>query len=971
MTVLYCDVVASTELGDRLDPESVRRLMSRFYDESAEVLRAHGATVEKYIGDEVMAVFGVPVVRQDDALRAVRAACELRERLTALSLPDWDARLQVRIGLNTGEVVAGDASAGHGFVTGDAVNVGKRIEQAAGSGEILVGAETYAAVAHAVDAEPLGPLRFKGKSSPLAVYRIERVHADAGPLPRRADVPIVGRGEELERLLDAYGRAASGAGAQLLTVVGDAGIGKSRLARELAARVGTEATVAVGRCHPYGEAITFSPLRELFDGIGADDVSLDGAAHEVFSAASGALARSAEQRPLVAVFEDVHWAEPTLLDLVEYLAARLGEARVLLVCLARPELEEHRSSWLRDALVLRPLSSAESETLLAELGAPASVRRRIVDAAEGNPLFAEQLTAIAGEAGAELTVPASIQGVLQERLDRLDREERAVLERAAIVGRDFSLAAVVELSPPRLREFASARLLALARKDLLAAAPDDDGFRFRHALIRDAAYDGMPKVLRAELHERMGKLLEDEGADPAVVGHHFEQAARHRRQLGRVDAATSAIGARAAGHLSRAGAQASSTGDFRAASTFLDRASALLPHDDPKRAALLVAFGSALMKTGDFGRADPVLAEAAERARSLGDHTSELRAVLERQFLRSFTRPEHAAEENACVAAELIPEFERIGDELGLAKAWRLRSESDVIACRWQARAEALEHALAHARRSRESADEAGQIIALLAQAYCYGSMPVPVAIAHCRELLTHAGADRPLQAAVGSTLAALHAMQGDFATARRMYADAVAVYEELGLRARRSARALVGAQVELLAGDPDSAERELQAGISQLAAMGETGVRSVLEATLADVLCGLGRTEEAEALADAVGRSAGPRDLVVHALRLSVLARAHARRGEHADAAHLVAESEALVEGTDFPELQAGVLAAAAEVAAAAGRPDEARTACERAARLYGAKGDVVNARRAERLFTHLVDRSTVATIREGGDGR
>ncbi|HSP72479.1 MAG TPA: BTAD domain-containing putative transcriptional regulator, partial [Gaiellaceae bacterium] len=262
VTVLFCDVVASTGLGERLDPESLRRLMSRYFEEASAVLDRHGGTVEKFIGDEVMAVFGVPAVRQDDALRAVRAAAELRERLSALSVPEWDTRLQVRIGVNTGEVVAGDPSGGHAFVTGDAVVVGKRLEQAAQPGEVLLGEETYALVAHAVAAEPLGPLPAKNKPGGVAAYRLDRVDPDPQPFPPRQDVPLVGRDAALQRLLGRYGLAASG-GVQLATVVGQAGIGKSRLARELAARVGGEAAVLVGRCRPYGEGSTFWPLREL------------------------------------------------------------------------------------------------------------------------------------------------------------------------------------------------------------------------------------------------------------------------------------------------------------------------------------------------------------------------------------------------------------------------------------------------------------------------------------------------------------------------------------------------------------------------------------------------------------------------------------------------------------------------------------------------------------------------------------
>ncbi len=452
--------------------------MTRFFDEAAAVLQRHGGTVEKFVGDEVMAVFGVPLVRQDDALRAVRAASELRERIPQLRVPEWDGRLEVRIGVNSGDVVAGDPSAGHGFVTGDAVNVGKRLEQAAQPGEVVIGAGTHALVAHAVDAEPLGRVAAKGKAGGVEAYRLLGVDRDAQAFPVRPDVPLVGREEELRRLLDRYELAAAGRGAQLVTIVGQPGIGKSRLARELVDRVRREATTAVGRCRAYGEGITFWPLRELLGAAGADDRVLEGEGRDVFAAVRRTLADLAAERPLVAVIEDVHWAEPTLLDLLEYLAGRLAAARVLFVCLSRPELEERRPGWLRDAIVLEPLPLEAAEELLAAHDFDPAVRSRIAETAEGNPLFAEQLAAVADERGSG-ALPASIRGVIAERLDRLDREERAVLERAAVAGREFSLDTVVQLSPPRLREQALRRLLELVRKELVVPeSGTGDAFRF-------------------------------------------------------------------------------------------------------------------------------------------------------------------------------------------------------------------------------------------------------------------------------------------------------------------------------------------------------------------------------------------------------------------------------------------------------------------------------------------------------------
>ena len=515
VTVLFCDVIASSELGDRLDPESLRLVTSRYFERAAALVEGHGGTIEQFIGDELMAVFGVPLVHEDDALRAVRAAAELLESAVSLEAElESGSSLEVRIGINTGEVVAAEPGAGQRFVTGDGVAVGKRLEEAAAPGEILLGSETHALVEHAVVASPLEPLKARGKRPEVTVFRLESVDTAATAIPRTDDGPFVGRESELDRLRALYAGVAGGGGTRLVTLAGEPGIGKSRLARAFLAEFADDATVLVGRCPPYGEGATFRPLRELLRQVGRDEGMLEGRSHEVFAAVRHVFEELASERPVIAAFDDVHWAEPTFLDFVEYLAGRLGAAPVLLLCLTRPQLAELRPAWLQQpavALTLEPLSEVESESLLAALGTPPSARPRIAVAAEGNPLFVEQLAAIADEYGAATEMPVSIRGVLHERLDRLERQERSVLERAAVTGRSFSLEAVLDLTPEEERESVQARLLALVRKRFvrLDTTAPDEGFRFHHALIRDAAYDGIPKRTRAELHERAAARLED------------------------------------------------------------------------------------------------------------------------------------------------------------------------------------------------------------------------------------------------------------------------------------------------------------------------------------------------------------------------------------------------------------------------------------------------------------------------------
>ena len=581
VTVLFCDLVAYTELAGRLDPEALRHLMLRFFERAAAVIEGHGGTVEKFVGDEVMAVFGVPVVHEDDALRAVRAALAVHECVAELDA-ESEVHLEVRTGINTGEVVTGDPSAGHGFVSGDAVAVGKRLEQAAAPGEIVLGESTYRLVEHAVRATRLEPLRLKGKTEEATAFRLESVDPAATAIPRRDDTRFVGQERELERLHSAY-REATSSGVRLVTIVGDSGIGKSRLAREFLRWLEGQASVVVATCPPYGEGTTFSPIREAFRRAGRDDDVLEGSSYEVFAATRSLFEELARDQPLVAVFDDVHWADDALLDLIEHLSVRLAAAPVLILCLARPELAERRPQWLSRAdgtLTLEALSDLHAHGLLEALDAPAAVRERIAELAEGNPLFIEQLAAFACEEGEDATetvrLGGSIRGVLHARLDRLDLEERAVLERAAVIGRTFSLDAVLQLIPQSERERAQARVFELVRRGLVR--PDvglaEDGFRFRHALIREAVYEAMPKAVRADLHETVAAQLDDAGAEPAVVGFHLEHTCLLRRELGVRETEL----AKRCGRLLRLAAEETlSRTDAPATISLLERARALLP----------------------------------------------------------------------------------------------------------------------------------------------------------------------------------------------------------------------------------------------------------------------------------------------------------------------------------------------------------------------------------------------------------
>ena len=730
LTVVFCDVVGSTPLGERLDPESVRRVMTTFFERMRAVLERHGGSVEKYIGDAVMAVFGVPELHEDDALRAVRAASEMRDALVQLNAelePAWGVSLQTRIGVNTGEVVVGGQRGGP-LVVGDAVNVAARLETAAGPGEILVGASTYALVRGAVTVDEGRALTLKGKAEPVTGFRLLGVEP-APAAPDRMRPGFVGRARELHQLDSAFDRSAEGPACVLVTVLGAAGVGKSRLVEEFAAGIGERARVIGGRCLAYGDGITFWPVAELVKdacGIGggdarevakekmrhtlggADDADAiaDGLAavagfgttsatmRETFWAVRRFLEVLARERPLVVVLDDLHWAEPAFLDLVEYLAGWCRDAPIVLLCLSRPEVLDLRPGWASretgaETIMLAPLTQPESEELIADLlgSSPldAADSARIVDAAEGNPLFVEEMLRMLEDDGllrrsddgwrvegdlSRVAVPATIQALLAARLDRLGPDEQAVLGTAAVIGKEFWWGAVADLSPEGERPSVGGRLQTLVRKGLIAPARStlagEDAFRFHHILVQDASYQAIPKERRAELHARFAGWIEGRAGDRTlefeeVIGYHLEQAYRYRTELGLIGADTDRVGARAAERLSRAGRRALARGDVDAAVSLLERACELHGEDVRARAALLPDLSEALMEAGELSRADDVLTEAIRNAEIVGDRGLLGHATMVRLLLMESTDPKRRAE----IA---LPELERVHPGLRAAR---------------------------------------------------------------------------------------------------------------------------------------------------------------------------------------------------------------------------------------------------------------------------------------------------------------
>jgi class 3 adenylate cyclase/tetratricopeptide (TPR) repeat protein len=1002
VTIVFTDLTGSTSLGERLDPEALRRVMERYFGETRSVLERHGGTVEKFIGDAVMAVFGIPTTHEDDALRAVKAAAEMRERLTVLNSEikrERGVTLAVRTGINTGEAVVGDPESRQFYATGDVVNVAARLEQAAAPGEILLGPLTHRLVHDAVRVQPLAPLSLKGRAEAVEAWRLLEVLDDVPAFARRLDTPFVGRQRELQLIKQAFERAAAGR-VELVTVLGAAGIGKSRLARELLASVRERARGVGGRCLPYGEGITYWPLAEIVKqvagtdaraGLGellADDDDGDLIAarvteavglqegeartEEIFWAVRRLLEQLAHERPLVAVLDDLHSAEPTFLDLIEYVAS-FARAPLLVVCVARPELLESRPSWSPPKLggttvVLEPFSEEEAETLIERLLGGATVtndlRDRIVESAEGNPLFVEQMLAHARENdanGSEVVVPPTIQALLAARVDRLPMAERAVLERASIEGRLFHTSAVSELLPNDGRNDVPGSLLALVRKEFIrpdtSLFPGDDGFRFGHILIRDAAYSAIPKELRAQLHERLANWLEARSVEhDEIVGYHLEQAFRYQTELGPVDEESQKLAARAGLKLAAGGRRALHRSDMAAAASLLTRAAALLRPADPERLEVLLLLGAAFSAIGKTGSAEAAFGEAADLAEAAGDQSREWRARLDLSLLRAHFGPgPTSAEDLLREAREAISAFEELGDEQGLTVAWRSQAQALYWLSELRASAAAAEQAIGFAERVGDRHEQTWGL-RLLISSLDEGPTPVSEAIQRCEEILARVGDDRSLAAAIQRKLARLYQMQGELGEARRLADNAVEIYEDLGLPVPLAAAlGFERAGVSWVAGDLEVAERDLRRAVDVLTAIDEKGLLSTIAVNLAALLCEEGKEEEAEHFLQVSEERAAGDDWISQTGIKSVRASLLARRGEFEAAMTLAREALADAEGRDNQYWRGLRRVSLAEVLVLAGEVDEAAHLLGEAIGLFETKGNLLFAERARSALAEL----------------
>ena len=970
VTALFCDVTGSTALGEELDPEVLRGVINRYFQVMRSTIERHGGTVEKFIGDAVMAVFGIPVVREDDALRAVRAAFEIRERLPTVA-EEVGVELRFRTGVNTGPVLMGE---GENLAIGDAVNVAARLEQAAGPGEILIGRETWLLVRDAVNVEKLAPFELKGKREPVTAYRLLSMSGEA---PRLLRAPLVGRVREQRLLTDAWERTVSERSCQLFTILGPAGVGKSRLAAEFLSGL-ADVTVVSGRCLSYGEGITYWPVvevvmqlsppeldpraRETLDRLLGKDARVS-SSEEIAWAFRKLLEAVADERPLVCVFDDLHWGEETFLDLVEHAADLSRDAPILLLCMARPELLDRRTGWAggkvnATTVLLEPLAPAETELLIDSLAnLNVALRTRILEAAEGNPLFVEQMVALLQESGEdEVTVPPTIQALLAARLDQLEPGERDVLQCGSVEGRIFHCGAVQTLSPDGAQ--VTACLTGLVRKELVrpdrAQLPGEDAFRFRHLLIRDAAYNALSKAARAELHERFAEWLEQHGADlvelDEMLGYHLEQAYRYRQEL---DQSGGTLADRAATKLGVAGRRALGRGDMNGASNLLERAATLLGAEDETRIELEIELADALLEAGRLRDAESLLESTVARAAHV-DRLLHARAEVGLASVRRQTQSQQANADIQRNIEPLVTVFEEAQDHRGAADALRLLGLLARWAGNWEEASDLQERALLHARRAGDERREAS-ILRHMLSAALWGPEHVESALARCRAILDETS-NRQVHANCLVRIGGLEGLAGDFDAAREAIIQARAIMDDLGLRHLKAHSTDVAVLVEMLAQDYEAAEREARAAYAILEQMGDRTYQAAEAHLTARALEADGRLDEAEEwllIGKALDDPSDPGGLVVQAQIM-----AHRGLLDEAEQLARTALEQTGGDGRHVPSFGDPCFTLA-EILALAGRTEEARQAAKQSLRRYQAKGIVPLANKARMFLTEIQESS------------
>ncbi|MHA6757815.1 adenylate/guanylate cyclase domain-containing protein [Streptacidiphilus sp. PAMC 29251] len=976
VTVVFCDLTGSTELSGRLDAESLRTATLRYFALMRDRLERHGGTVEKFIGDAVMAVFGVPVLHEDDAQRAVRAGLDMLTALDGLNEElqrTHGVRLRVRIGINTGEVVAtGDPFAQQVLVSGEVVNVAARLEQNARPGEILIGPQTFRSVERLVVTEVVGPLQLKGKTDTVLARRLIDLRGDDPAVLRRFDSAFVGRHSELREMQLTADRAVQQRQCQLLTLFGEAGIGKTRLARQwLAQTAASGMLVGTGRCRPYGEGGSLLPLADALRPIIAEaaagppdsdsDLSdalavlqagllLDGAPspslEDTCWAVTCLLEAVGTRRPLVLTIDDCQWASDPLFEVLDHIVADLHDTPAVLLCTARPDLLDRRPGWgsgvlNAGALVVPPLLPEEARLLagsLDEVAAHSADHSGVLDRAEGNPLYLEQLLAMLAEAPdgpgvrdpAEL--PPTMHALIAARIEALNPGQRAALDVAAIAGRDFTLDEVGATLPPEPdRDPLEPLVHSLVRRRLVEPSRSSrrgrgTPYRFASALIREVAYGGMAKRTRAERHERLADHLLQRGSDDESVGAHLERAFRHRSELGPLDEAAERLRSRTARHLGAAGVTAMERCDLVRAADLLERTVTL--HGTDSAAGLPVAqrLGEVLFALGRAEQGRQLLDEV--RATAL--RTGAVRIAAHAELYLACMDPTAGFAASVTTARATAPVFEAAGDALGLARVELRLGQFEQLSGHFAVSRDLLERALAHAA-SVAAGPECATALGALAVSLWLGPTEAGTAIGLCRGLLAEHAERRAVRATVSYPLAVLHALRGEEPQARACLALADPIMRELGIGHAAAFTPLFTAAVDALAGRPEAAAKNLREAHTAATGLGDSALASTAALSLSRVLLTLRHFDSAASELDRLDATPAGSP-VDDAERDGVRARVLAATGR-AEAA--LPPADRAVASAQLADCTAGLATAhldRAHVLRALGRPHEARAAATEA---------------------------------------
>jgi len=1006
VSIIFADLVGSTVLGESLDAEALRSVTGRYFETMRAVVERHEGTVEKFIGDAVVALFGVPRVREDDALRAVRAAADMRAALTDLNgelQSDLAVTLEIRTGVNTGEVIVGRSRAGGSSATGDAVNVAARLEQVAGPGEVLIGDSTYRLVRGEVDAEPVEPLKLKGKAGVTAAWRLLDVAGSARAARSRPTNLFVGRDLQLRLLDDAFRRVMGERTCLLVTILGTAGMGKSRLAEEFVATV-RDATVLMGRCLSYGQGATYWPLREAVLGaVGLTGDEPADAAEAAFATTLGSspdtanvvtrllalagfdrdgavpedvpwavrvfLEQLAQRQPIVLVVDDLHWAQPGLLDVLEHITDWSRDSPIMVVGLARPEFYESRPSWgggklNATAVLLSALDETATISLVEKHDLPDEVRRRIAAAAGGNPLFVEQMVAMLVDEGyadfkdgvatwiggppADIrwTMPPSVSALLAARIDRLNDDERAVVGCAAVIGTVFYAEAIAALTGTPLPEVRQV-LGQLVRKELLRAAATDlpglSAYRFLHVLVRDAAYDGLAKAGRAAWHEQLAdwlSALQSDAVPDEIVGHHLASAWEYRAQLSPATGNVRELADRAARKLAAA-AQRLQLSDVAAAASLLERATGMLEPGDPFRVECLLSLAEQRQELGEIDHAQ----EALRAAMAAADPRQAVLAKVLMCRQGTLTADSRAADSEE-VLREAARDFREWGDDRGLAQVFLVQADLASL-LGYQARsAELLEQALKHAGL----AGDAGCIArarSLLGITVLFGPTPAEEAIALLDQMVASSGNDPRVRAEAEQVTCVMHAMCGRFDRARAIGADARQHLAEVGHGLFLANLAQSTGHVEELAGDLDAAEAEYARSRADLEALGESSYLSTVAGLHARLLARRGRPRQAGMALEVARGRGSPDDVATQSLILQTEGLLAAAAGEADRARAAIAGAVRCEQRDEQPDSVGRAHIAAADVEHMLGDTSAEREYLTAAEELFAAKGNVVEVRK------------------------